>query len=94
MIKNGVKIERQKTVRKKLVGKTFVLTGQLDRLTRDQAKDRIRQLGGEVSSSVSKETDFVVVGAEPGSKHNRAKKLGIKIISEKEFLTLVKEWQN
>jgi len=89
LIKNGVKIEKQKTIKKKLNGQTFVLTGHLDRFTRDEAKDRIRDLGGDVSSSVSKETGFVIAGKEPGSKYDRAKKLGIKILSEKEFLRLL-----
>jgi len=85
LVENGVEIEKQKTVKRKLAGKTFVLTGQLEEFTRDQVKDRIRRLGGDVSSSVSPETDFVVAGAEPGSKYDRAKKLGVKIIGEKEF---------
>ena len=74
----------------KLKGKTFVLTGGLERLTRDEAKRKIRELGGEVSSTVSKNTDYVVVGSEPGSKYERAKDLGVKIISEQEFLTMIK----
>lgn len=59
-------------------------------MTRDEAKDKIRELGGDVSGSVSKNTDFVVVGKEPGSKYNNAKKLGIKIIKEQEFLNIIK----
>ncbi len=89
LIKNGVKIEKQKRIKKKLSGQVFVLTGHLDRFTRDEAKNRIRALGGDISSSVSKETDFVVVGTEPGSKHDKAKKLGVKIVNEKEFLKLI-----
>jgi len=73
-----------------LAGKTFVLTGSLESITRDAAKEKIRELGGDVSSSVSKETDFAVLGAEPGSKYDKAKKLGVKIIDEKEFLKLTK----
>ena len=61
----------------------------MNRFNREQAKSKIRQLGGNVSGSVSKQTDFVVVGQNPGSKYNRAKKLGIKIISEKEFLEII-----
>src|SRR6266498_449580 len=86
--KFGVKILEEK-LRKdsaKLAGKTFVLTGTLDSMSREQAKDRIRELGGNVSSSVSKETDYVVVGAEPGSKFDRAQKLGVTILDEAEFL--------
>jgi len=73
-----------------IVGKTFVLTGTLKSMTRDEAKDKmIRQSGGNVSESVSKKTDYVVVGANPGSKLQDAKKLGIKILTEKEFLKLI-----
>ena len=77
-------------VSKRLNGKSFVLTGTLKSLSRDEVKDKIRQAGGQVSSSVSKKTDYVVVGEEPGSKYNKAKQLGVKIISEKEFLELLK----
>lgn len=73
----------------KLKGKTFILTGTLESLGRDEAKDKIRDFGGEVSSSVSKNTDFVVTGSEPGSKYDQAKKLGIKIIDEREFLEML-----
>lgn len=75
---------------KKLKDKTFVLTGELKSMTRDEAKQRIRQLGGDISESVSKQTDYVIVGLEPGSKYDRAKKLGVKIINEKEFLNLIR----
>jgi DNA ligase (NAD+) len=74
----------------KLKAKTFVLTGSLETMSRDQARVKIRELGGDVSESVSSNTDYVIVGAEPGSKAEKAKKLGVKIISEKEFLNLVK----
>ena len=73
----------------KFVGKSFVVTGSLESLTREQAQDRIRELGGDVSSSVSKETDYVVAGSSPGSKYDKAKELGIKIIDEKEFLKMI-----
>lgn len=71
-------------------GKTFVFTGEMENMTRDEAKEKIRRLGGEVSGSVSKNTDFVVAGAEPGSKYGKAQKLGVKIIDEKEFLKLMR----
>ncbi|MFA4833275.1 MAG: NAD-dependent DNA ligase LigA [Patescibacteria group bacterium] len=89
--KNGVKAKPYSGVSKKqvLAGKTFVLTGTLAGLTRDEAKVKIRELGGDVSSSVSKNTDFVVAGAEPGSKYEKGKKLGVKIIDEKEFLKMI-----
>ncbi len=73
----------------KLQGKTFVLTGTLESMSRDEAKDRIRQLGGKVSASVSKKTDYVVVGADPGSKATEAQKLGIIILVETDFAKLV-----
>jgi len=73
-----------------LVGKNFVLTGSLSGLTRDEAKDKIKALGGKVKTSVGQETDFVVVGAEPGSKYEKAQELGIKILEEEEFLKMLK----
>lgn len=88
--KTGINIENPKRVRSKLKNKTFVLTGEIESLTRDEAKEKIRNLGGDVSESVSKKTDFVVVGKEPGSKHDKAKKLNIKVINEKEFLNMVR----
>lgn len=72
-----------------LAGKIFVLTGELSRFTRDEAKRTIKQLGGQVTASVSRKTDFVVVGADPGSKYDDAQKLGVKILSENEFLKLL-----
>ncbi len=69
----------------RLVGTTFVLTGELKNFTRDEAKGMIRKAGGEVSSSVSRRTDYVVTGAKPGSKHKKALELGVEIIQEEEF---------
>lgn len=80
----------KKSKQNKFFGKNFVLTGTLSSLTRDQAKEYIRRFGGRVSSSVSRQTDYVVVGSEPGSKYAQAKKLGVKILNEKEFLDLIK----
>lgn len=88
--KNGARIKKMKSPKRVLLGKIFALTGSLDSLTRDEAKSRIRALGGEVAGSVSKNTDFVVVGENPGSKYAKAKKLNVKIISEKEFLKMLK----
>ncbi len=73
-----------------LKNKSFVFTGELSSMTREEAQSLVRKLGGRPSSSVSKNTDYVVVGAAPGSKYEKAKKLGVKIISEEEFLRLVK----
>jgi DNA ligase (NAD+) len=72
------------------LNKTFVLTGELDSLTRDEAKAKIRELGGDVSSSVSKNTDYVVVGKSPGTKYDKAKELGVKTIGEQEFLKMIR----
>ncbi len=70
--------------------KSFVLTGSLASLTRDEAKDKIRALGGKISESVSRITDYVVAGDDPGSKYDKAKKLGVKILNETEFINLIK----
>ena len=90
LLKVGIKIIPPEKFGTKLKGKKFVLTGTLESMTRAEAERRIRLLGGHPSSSVSKETDFLVVGKNPGSKLDKAKKLGVKIITEKEFLTLIK----
>jgi DNA ligase (NAD+) len=89
--KNGVKIlEVKKRAHLPLAGKTFVFTGEMESMSRDLAKEKVRELGGDPAGSVSKNTDFVIAGAEPGSKYDKAKKLGVKIISEKEFLKMIK----
>jgi len=73
-----------------LLNKTFVLTGGLKSYTREQAGEIIINLGGNISSSVSKKTDFVLAGTEPGSKYNKAKTLGVKIITEDDFVKMVR----
>jgi DNA ligase (NAD+) len=70
-------------------GKTFVLTGTLPRLSRDEASALIREAGGNVTGSVSKNTNYLLAGEEAGSKLEKAKELGIKIFTEKEFLDLL-----
>ena len=72
-----------------LAGKTFVLTGTLAHFTRDEAKKMIEDAGGRVSGSVSKKTDFVVAGDDAGSKLDKAKELGVKVIGEKEMQELL-----
>jgi DNA ligase (NAD+) len=68
-----------------LAGKTFVVTGSLATMTREEAKRRIREQGGKVTGSVSKKTDFLVVGAAPGSKAEKAEELGIETLDEPAF---------
>jgi len=89
---NNIKIKeiKENKISNKLEDKTFVLTGGLTKLTRDDAKDKIRELGGKISTSVSKKTDYVVVGEKPGSKFEKAKKLGVKILNQEELLKLLK----
>jgi DNA ligase (NAD+) len=74
-----------------LTGKSFVLTGTLETLTREAAEEAIVQQGGKVSGSVSKKTSYVVAGAEPGSKLNKALTLGIAVLDEAAFLKLLKK---
>jgi len=92
LLKAGVKIESEKSSLKnnKFTGKLFVLTGRLESMDREKAKNEIWELGGQISESVSKKTDFVVVGSDPGSKYEKAKKLGVKVINEKQFLDMLK----
>lgn len=90
--KFGVKVKsyRSSVTKNKLKGKLFVVTGTLETMTREEAHKKITQFGGEFSSDVSSRTDYLIVGEEPGSKLERAKKLGIKQISEQEFLEMLK----
>ncbi len=89
--KAGVNFKDREEVKSgnKLNGFQFVFTGELNNFTRSEAKKIVESLGGKVTSSVSSKTDFVVVGENPGSKFEKAKKLGIKIINENEFLKLI-----
>ena len=77
----------------KLDGKTFVLTGALPNLARDDAREKIEALGGKVAGSVSKKTDYVVAGADPGSKYDKAVELGIAILDEAGLLQLLQDSQ-
>jgi DNA ligase (NAD+) len=74
-----------------LAGKTFVLTGSLSKMTREEAKESLKRLGAKVSSSVSSKTSWVVVGEDPGSKAKAARELGVPVLSEEEFASLLAE---
>ena len=75
----------------RFAGKTFVLTGALERFTRDEAAAMIEERGGKSASSVSKKTSYVVAGEAAGSKLRKARELGIPVLTEEEFLELLKE---
>lgn len=92
LIRNGVKVLGPKIVEKKkeIADKTFIFTGGLDSMTRDDAKALVRKYGGKVSESVSRNVDFVVAGVDPGSKYDKAKKIRVKIISEEDFIKMIK----
>jgi DNA ligase (NAD+) len=79
------KVSAKKAAELPLAGKTFVLTGTLPSMTREEATEKIEALGGHVTGSVSKKTDYVLAGVEPGSKFDKAKELGVKILEEAEF---------
>jgi len=92
LLKAGIKfkeIKREKPP--KFAGLKFVFTGKLESFSREEAKKIVEEFGGIASSSISKETDYLVVGEDPGSKLDKAKKLGVKIISEKEFKELIEK---
>ncbi len=91
--KAGLLMEREviEELHQLLEEKSFVVTGKFTGYTRDEITELIKSLGGKVSSSISKKTDYVLVGEEPGSKFEKAKKLKLKIITEKEFNELIKK---
>jgi len=93
LVKAGMRWEKLVVDRKAqpLAGKTFVLTGTLATLTRDEAKEKLVELGARVAGSVSKNTDYVVVGEEPGSKADKARTLGIPMLDEPAFLDLLRK---
>ncbi len=76
---------------KPLAGLTFVITGALSSMTREEAKNLIESLGGRVTNSVSRKTDYLIVGENPGSKLQKAQALGVPTLSEEEFFRLIEE---
>lgn len=91
MLDAGVVIEYKKEGRKPLLGLTFVFTGALKNMGREEARKKVESLGGKTVSSVSKKIDYVVLGEEAGSKVDKARSLDLKIISEEEFLSLIQK---
>jgi DNA ligase (NAD+) len=90
LLGRGVNVESEQVVQGgRLAGTTWVLTGALESMTRDEAGERIMALGGKVSGSVSAKTSYVLAGRDAGSKLAKAEQLGVKVLSEAEFLSLV-----
>lgn len=90
----GVKTTEEKQIIEEnqlFVGKTFVLTGTLEKMSRNQAADMIQKLGGKVAGSVSKKTNYVVAGAEAGSKLEKAQQLGVEVLDEEQFVKMIEE---
>ncbi len=81
-----------KVVNLSLLGKTFVMTGTLEKYSRSEAKERIEALGGRVTGTVSKNTDYLVVGGDPGSKYYKARELGVGMLDERDFIVLIRDW--
>ena len=91
MLEYGVKVYWGEERKGPLSGKVFVFTGELDCCPRSKAKEMVEELGGQTADTVSKRVHYVVVGKNPGSKLQKAQKLGIKILSEEEFLSMINE---
>ncbi len=85
----GINLRHKVNVDGIFSGKVFIFTGSLEDFSRTQAQERVKSLGGTVTASIGKKIDFVVIGKDPGSKYNKAKKLGLNIITEEEFKNLI-----
>jgi len=96
LLASGVQIEspQKDTGKKPFAGMIFVVTGTLSSMSRDEAHNTIKRLGGKATGSVSKKTDFVIVGDNPGSKFEKAKKLGVRTITEEKFIEMMDEGWN
>jgi len=84
-------VEKREIKSQKFAGKSFVFTGSLAKRSREEAGELVLQHGGKLSNSVSKKTDYVVVGSDPGSKLDKAKELNVQVLSESEFDKLLKQ---
>src|SRR2546430_6427453 len=91
LLEAGIEIKQPERREGPLSGKTFVLTGTLSSLTRGDAEERIKALGGAIGSGVSRKTDYLVTGAQPGSKLEKAQRLKIPILDETAFLALLQD---
>ena len=92
LLKCGVKITNKYSGIKdlRLKGQSFVITGTLDTMSRETAQSKLKELGAKTPNSVSKNTTYVVVGANPGSKATKAQELGIKILNEQDLINILK----
>jgi DNA ligase (NAD+) len=88
---HGISFQKEQVLRKAKDVKTFVLTGELSAMSRDEAQAAIEAKGHKVTGSVSKKTDYLVAGDEAGSKLEKAKSLGVRVIDEQEFRNLLKD---
>ena len=91
LLSAGIKILPHQKTAGMLAGKTFVITGTLEKMSRQAAKDAVRAAAGNVSETVSRNTDYLVVGANPGSKLEKARQSGVEIIGEEDFLKMIND---
>ena len=91
MLESGIEIKYAENTKlsEKFNGQSFVFTGALQNMTRDKAQSLVKDHGGRATSSVTKKTSYLVVGADPGSKYDKAQSLGVEVLTEDEFMKLV-----